>query len=122
MNNIRFIETLIENIKNYISIGEAELKIYTDIGDDEEFDRTENNLEYLKDRLNILNEIKSKLEAWEVVEEGIEYEEDVPCDERPEYTYKFKKWEFKLTEDDYNFEEKDKKLKKALEVNNNGKL
>lgn len=71
MNSLQFIDELIENIKDYISIGEAELKIYTDLGDDEEISRVKYNLEYLKERLKSLNLIKTELEAWEVVKENV---------------------------------------------------
>lgn len=113
MTKLEFINELIkerkEDIDNFISYS----KTYRD---EEIFTKGIKNREQ---EIQILEQIKNVLEAWEVVEEEIEYEEDIPCDERPEYTYKFKKWKFKLTEDDYNFEEKDKKLKKALEVINN---
>lgn len=75
MNSIEFIEELIENIETNISIGEAELKMYTDLGDDEEFDRVKNNLEYLRERLKCLNLIKNELEEYnEIKEYGISYE------------------------------------------------
>ena len=72
MTKQKFIDELIENVKTYISIGEVELKTYTDLGDDEEFDRTKNNLDYLKECLNILNQIKYDLEAWGIVQYGID--------------------------------------------------
>ena len=75
-------------------------------------------IEELKPILKVLEQIKTELEAWEVVKEDIVYQKDIPCEERPEYTYEFKKWVFEINEDEYDFEEKSIKIKKALEVNN----
>lgn len=69
-------------------------------------------------RLIDLKEVKEQLEAWEVVKEGIVYQKEIPCEERPEYTYEFKKWVFEINEDEDDFEEKSIKLKKALKVEN----
>ena len=66
--------------------------------------------------IQINEQIKCELEAWEVVKEDIIYQETIPCEERPEYTYEFKKWTFEINEDQDDFEEKSTKLKKALEV------
>ena len=70
-------------------------------------------------KITALHQIKAELEAWYVVKEDIDYQETEYCSERPEFTYKYKKWSFKLTEDEPNFEEKSEKLKKALEVEEN---
>lgn len=75
-------------------------------------------IEELKPILQNLEQIKCELEAWEVVKEDIEYSEVQPCEERPEYTYEFKKWIFEINEEQGDFEEKNTKLKKALELNN----
>lgn len=68
-----------------------------------------------EERIDILQQIKNDLEAWEVVKEDIIYQENIPCEERPEYTYKFEKWIFEINENSYGFKEKSMKLKKALE-------
>lgn len=73
-------------------------------------------VEEIKQDLEILQQIKNALEAWEVVNKELEYQEDIPCEERPEYTYKFKKWTFEINENAADFEEKSMKLKRAVEV------
>ena len=74
MTKQKFIDELIENVKTYISIVEVELQTYADLGDYKKFDITKDNLNSLKERLNILNQIKTDLEAWGIVQYGIDCE------------------------------------------------
>ena len=72
MNSLEFIEELINNIETNIYITESVLKTYDEDSDDEEEINTlKNNLEYLKERLKYSKQIKTELEAWEVVKENV---------------------------------------------------
>lgn len=110
MNKIEFINKLIKERKeskdNFISYS----KTYPD---EEIFTKGVKNREQ---EIQILEQIKTILEAWEVVKEDIIYQKNIPCEERPEYTYEFEKWIFEINENTYGFKEKSMKLKKALEV------
>lgn len=108
---IEFIDKEIEFLKKQIVKYENYLLAFSQVS-------VENRLEEMKENLQTLEQIKNELEAWEVVKEELQYQETIHCEERPEYTYEFKKWSFEINENDYGFEEKSIKLKKALEAKN----
>lgn len=72
MNSLEFIEELINNIETNIYITESVLKTYDEDSDDEEeVNILKNNLEYLKERLKYSKQIKTELEAWEIVKKYV---------------------------------------------------
>lgn len=97
MNSLEFIEKEIANIREFLELDDV-LCIQTD-----------KDYKFLYDRLKILQQIKTELEAWEVVKKHLEYFPDDYWNGIPEEIITMTS---KIDKKDYPI------IKKALEVTN----